>query len=673
MKWTVNRRKGEKVKALKITVSIILALMFVLAAFSCAPSKAPDGDRTGETTTDADPEKQTDPESALSLKTMSFNLRYDTTSHALMGTGVRGEHLMEIIDKYKPDSIGFCEATNDWMNYLRSQMKKRGYEYVGLGRDRGEDSPTLTGTGNEHTPVFYDASRFELVEGDTFWLSTTPDAAGTVSWNSACNRVVSYVVLKEKESGKEYAHFATHLDHVSFEAQYNSVRIIQSYIDDIYTKYGNIGVVLSGDFNCTEFESKDKSYVPYTYNFTTSYMDDSLKLAAKKGVTGSTWSGYQNPVDWENGHPSDKDKPAVDTSTAPIDYIFLSKGKFKVDYYTVVNDTFTFEKSGKTWHNHPVSDHYGLYVECVLNTDGAKAGFDESKCIEREAEVLKTASLPGMPSGCEELVAGAKLTSGLSGTTANLKVDGEYISPNKRGAEKHLYWEITAALSDLSEVSSVSFRTSSEKMPVWAECFVSNDKSNWNKVGALITEKLEADTVYTWSLAESVECGYVKIVFVNCAKNARLDRFVIYGKMLGSGKIALTPVSGPKSGADEGFEKIIDGDSSTKFYINTSKDELKPLVFKTDGMINPTGYTMTSANDTPTYPDRVPAGWILYGSSDGEEWSVIDEIDDPGMKADSFVTYEYPLGVNGIYSYFKLEFKLGSTGKTQIAEFAIFS
>ena len=53
-----------------------------------------------------------------------------------MGTDVRGEHLMEIVEKYAPDSIGFQEATNDWMNYLRDAMEELGYAYAGCRQGR---------------------------------------------------------------------------------------------------------------------------------------------------------------------------------------------------------------------------------------------------------------------------------------------------------------------------------------------------------------------------------------------------------------------------------------------------------------------------------------------------------------------------------------------------------
>ena len=658
------------------TISLILVLIFALSAFA---SCGGDGKSKQQVTTDAGSEQEEPVESGLSLKILSFNLRYDTTSHPLMGTDYRGAHLMEVIDKYTPDSIGFCEATDDWMNYLRPEMKSRGYDYVGLGRDAGKDSDTLKGTGNEHTPVFYNSEKYTLIDSGNFWLSTTPDQPGSIDWNSACKRVCSWVLLEDKESGKRYAHFATHLDHVSIEAQYNGIRVIENKINKIYEKYGNIGVILSGDLNCSAYEQAQKNYIPYTYNFVTTYLDDSRVIAKKKGVDGSTWSGYQNPVDWENGRKSDNDKPAIDTTTAPIDYILTSKGRFDVSYYTVVDDTFTFEYKDKTWHNHPISDHYGLYVECTVKGGDSPAGYDESHLIGREAAMSISESMPAIPAGSIDLAKNATLKSGVKGDVTALKSDGAMLKSdlNSKVKTTDLYMELTAKFDSATEIDSITVKTGGGSAPLWAECFVSEKGASWDKVGATITEQLKNNTAYTWTLGKQAKVKYVKVVFISVEKNTEIDRFAVYGPGVEvtdptDGKLTLIPVSGPKAGENEGYEKIADGDEETKFYINTGKNDLSPLVFKIEGYANPVKYTMTSANDTPDYPDRVPAGWILYGSSDGENWSVIDEVDDPGMEADKFVTYEYPLSVNGIYSYFKLEFKLGSTGKTQISEFEIF-
>ena len=203
---------------LLIMVLILSTLLSTVACVDKAPATTPDT-TTATTTTENDPNTK----DGLSVKLMTFNLRYDTTSHPCMSTEIRGAQLMEVIKKYKPDSVSFNEATNDWMKYLRAEMSKLGYEGVGVGRDSGDTGDHLFGTGNEHSPVFYRTDKYDLLDSDTFWLSTQPSQKGSISWNSACKRVCSYAVLKEKESGAVYAHFGTHLDHKSIPAHFANV------------------------------------------------------------------------------------------------------------------------------------------------------------------------------------------------------------------------------------------------------------------------------------------------------------------------------------------------------------------------------------------------------------------------------------------------------------------
>ncbi len=646
--------------------AILLLLAVMLPLIGCNQ----DSSEAASITTEASVEEEV-PVVTLPLNIMTFNLRYDTTSHPLMALSQRGPRLISLIEQYDPDSIGFCEATDDWMNFLRGEMEALGYSYVGVGRDAGEDSPTLTGIGNEHNPVFYKTEKFELINDGTIWLSNTPGTAGSRSWDSSCNRICTWAILKDKETGLVYAHMATHLDHVSEEAQHNGVRVIQAQMEQLKVEYGDIGVVLSGDFNAVAFDSTNPSYRPITYQFTTSFMDDSHTLASEIGVEGSTFCGYQNPDDWERGHASDKDKPAVDTETSPIDYIFLTKGGFAVSYYTVVNDTFTFEYKGRTYHNHPVSDHYGVFAKVTFIPGKAQAP-DEKDAIDYPA-VLTAGELPKGLSTMTELIAGSKLTSGLlcGSSVNNLKKEDSYAELSPRLEGGHYYWEITAKLEKLAEISGISMLNDSSNPASGAECFVSKDGTNWEKVGESIFGQMGAGERYTWSLAESVQASYVKFVLFDCPNKARLASVSVWGEEIETGELTLSAVSGPKAGQKEGYEMLLDGDLTTKFYINTSNDALSPLIFRSESPATALKYSFVTANDHDEYTDRLPLGWTLSGSADGESWTVLDEVAAPGMESKNYESYTYEIAAPGEYTFYKLEFKLASSGKMQFSEFAL--
>lgn len=627
----------------------------------------------------------------LSVKLMTFNLRYDTTSHPCMSTEVRGAHLMEVIKNYQPDSIGFNEATNDWMKYLRAEMKKLGYESVGVGRDSGQTGDNLSGTGNEHSPVFYRADKYELVDSKTFWLSTTPAQTGTSSWSSACKRVCTYAVLKDKESGSMYAHFSTHLDHKSIQAQYNGVMVIETYIKAVLEKYGDIGITLTGDFNCVRFDQSNPAYIPTTYNTVTSFMDDSRDIATEKLVDGASWSGFQSPIDWEKGHVSMNDKPAVDTTSSPIDYIFLKKNTATVSLYTIVDDVFTFDYNGKTWYNHPISDHYGVYCEATFTNPSTKFTYVEDKIVSYSAEITTSNNLPEALVGVSSINEKLSITSSMV-NQGSTKIENLLLNDNTQAGafvsgRIHGFWEITLTAGDPSEFKGISITTAeaTATMPKTMRIFVSDNGTDWLRVGGTVTE-LAASSTYYVIPEQPITAKYIKVLFSDTDHGSRLVNLTVYGKVNGTGRIPnsdITLISGPtEAGAKEGYEKMFDGNTSTKFYIRlypndgvpANPDSVGAICFSTKTPTTIASYTLTNANDTATNTGRIPSGWTLYGSTTGAEdsYEIITQVTNPDMSTVNYETFTFTVDTPKEYQYYKLVFEVGKTGNVQFSEIAFF-
>jgi endonuclease/exonuclease/phosphatase family metal-dependent hydrolase len=47
----------------------------------------------------------------------------------------------------------------------------------------------------EFCAIFYDSRRFVALDSGTFWLSQTPQIAGSKSWNSQCVRKIDYIYV----------------------------------------------------------------------------------------------------------------------------------------------------------------------------------------------------------------------------------------------------------------------------------------------------------------------------------------------------------------------------------------------------------------------------------------------------------------------------------------------
>jgi len=638
-------------------------------------------------TTDIKPTLQ-DP---ISVKLMTFNLRYDTTSHPCMSTAVRGAQLMEVIKKYAPDSVSFCEATNDWMKYLRVEMKKLGYEGVGVGRDSGATGDHLSGTGNEHSPVFYRTDKYELLDSNTFWLSANPAQKGSVSWNSACKRVCSYAVLKEKESGSIYAHFGTHLDHKSIEAQYNGVMVIETHIKAVLEEYGNIGIALSGDLNCVRFDESNPSYVPTTYNTVAAFMDDSRDLAKEKGVDGASWSGFQSPTDWAQGHVSMNDKPAVDTTSSPIDYIFLQKGTATVSYYTIVDDVFTFDYNGKTWYNHPISDHYGVYCEATFTTPSNKLTYNEDKIIVYPAEITVSDTLPEALEGVATLNENLTVSSGLPSQNS-AKIENVLLNDDSQAGvyvtgRKYGFWEIIMTAKDPSEIKGISVTTAdaSVVLPQMLRIFVSDNGTDWSRVGGTVAEPTASSTYYVIP-EQPITTTYVKVLFSDTDHGAKLVNVSLFGEIKKTGRIDnadITLISGPnEAGSKEGYDKMFDDNTSTKFYIRLYKDAEVPanpdpvgaICFSTKNPTTIASYTLTNANDTASHTGRIPRKWTLYGSVTGADgtYEIIDEVTNPGISAVNYEPFTFTVDTPKEFKYYQLVFEVGKTGNVQFSEIAFF-
>ncbi len=692
-----------------LTLFVVLLFLFSLVLTGCqeaittlsettttVPSEST-SDPTSNTTaaigtTNPTSESTSDPtidvpivETAEEVGIMTFNLRYDVTSQDYMALSVRGPHLMEVIDKYDPDSVGFNEATANWMNWLRGNMAERGYAYVGVGRDTATDATSSKANSNEYAPVFYKADKYELIDSGTFWLSKTPGSPKTKGWGSSYNRICTYAVLKNKTTGETYAHFSTHL--CFGEAQENSVFVIESYIRAVLDKHGDIGVVLTGDFNNYVFKTDDPDFKATTYNRTTSFMDDTRYLATELGVVGSTFMGY-NASKLEAAYEADPDKPYIDTEASPIDYIFVKKDAYECSYYTVVNDTFTFELNGNTWHNHPVSDHYGVYAKIKCIKPSMPFTKDDTKLIDHQA-TISTTEPDGLLSKLNE---GISISSTFNATNdknaiENLLKEDDTNTMISVAGTKHGYWEIT--LSPDSETnlkfSGLSFKTASGNMPFNLKVFVSINGDDWEQVGASYDEKLSANTTYYIKTNEIIITHYVKLAFTDTQTLAKLNNITLFAEAIGNGRVTpdrITVTSGPnyKASHGEGCEKLFDGLTTTKFYkrqysegqVPENPDDLEAIFFQTDVPVTITSYNMINANDTSSNKGRLPRKWTLYGSIDGNNWIEIDCETNPSLTTDNYAVHTFTVDNPGSYQYYKLVFVVGTTGNVQFSEMELF-
>ena len=216
----------------------------------------------------------------IDIKLASYNIRYAGGDRGANSWDNRKEPLANYINELKPDVIGMQEALLVQVEYMKANLD--GYSMVGVGRDDGKCS-------GEFSPVFYNNEKYLLDSCGTFWLSETPEVAGSRSWNAACNRICSWVRLVDIASSKTFYVFNTHFDHQSQQAKDESAKLIAAKMAEI----GNGGpAFLMGDFNSLPDSKPIKYLTGEGEDKPTSILVDSLAKVGTEESLGSTFNSF---------------------------------------------------------------------------------------------------------------------------------------------------------------------------------------------------------------------------------------------------------------------------------------------------------------------------------------------------------------------------------------------
>jgi endonuclease/exonuclease/phosphatase family metal-dependent hydrolase len=174
----------------------------------------------------------------------------------------------------------------------------------------------------EHSCVFYNKDKFNLISTETKWLSDTPDEVSRVE-GSAYIRIVTFAVLERKSDGKRFVHANTHLD-------FGKAAVEQvKYIKKFAAKY-DYPMFITGDFN---FDPSSEGYAEFTKErFVTS------SAVAEEANISNTFPACENP-------------------TTIIDYCLVTPESIDVKFYKVCGEQFDGDYG---------SDHLPVYIEYNL-------------------------------------------------------------------------------------------------------------------------------------------------------------------------------------------------------------------------------------------------------------------------------------------------------------------
>lgn len=256
------------------------------------------------------------------LRVMTFNVRYATANDGNNRWDMRKNAVRDFLLEENADIIGFQEAMLTQVEYFASVLPT--HKFVSRGRRM---DPRI----DEAVPVFYNAQKFELIGGNTFWLSDTPNVPESSGWGNSIPRIATWVHLRHLATGRDMLFLNTHYDYQPNPSQLKGSLLISEFL-----RQQNIrNVIVAGDFNINEQHPaipalRDNVFIP---------LFDSWRVINPTRTTG-TWHDWTGRTDLDR-----------------IDFIFASKEGFTpVDSYIFANKV----------HNRWVSDHHPVVSDFVF-------------------------------------------------------------------------------------------------------------------------------------------------------------------------------------------------------------------------------------------------------------------------------------------------------------------
>jgi endonuclease/exonuclease/phosphatase family metal-dependent hydrolase len=258
---------------------------------------------------------------AETLRVMTFNVRYPAKGDGPNRWEIRQDLLVRTIRLKNPDLVGTQELFYIQGEYIVENLTE--YEWIGNSR-RGNRE-------DEHMGVFYKRSKLRLIEAGNFWLSETPEVAGSQAWGATLPRMVTWALFEIRASGKRFYHYNTHFHHTAQanESRVNSARLIADRIGKLPK---DVPLILTGDFNSPAVEGEP-------YKIMAAHLTDSWVTAGIKVGPEGTMSGFRGG-----------------TGGRRIDWI-MYRGPFTV----LSAETVTYNEDGR----YP-SDHYPVFAVVEL-------------------------------------------------------------------------------------------------------------------------------------------------------------------------------------------------------------------------------------------------------------------------------------------------------------------
>ncbi len=260
---------------------------------------------------------------STTLCVATYNLRYASATGP-NSWPERRPLINEVIRTIAPDLLGTQEGLYDQLKDIAVDLPE--YAWIGEGRDDGR-------IGGEFMAVFYQKAKLQPLATNHFWLSDTPEIAGSTTWGNKNRRMVTWIQFRDRETGVEFYFFNTHFDHEVQLAREKSAALVRARIAALST---NLPVILSGDFNAAA--GSNRAY----------------EILTQGGFLSDAW--IASTIRKNEGMGTFNDFRSMPTNGERIDWI-LTRGAVKVESAEIV----TLKP-----HDQWASDHFPVAAKLVI-------------------------------------------------------------------------------------------------------------------------------------------------------------------------------------------------------------------------------------------------------------------------------------------------------------------
>ncbi len=175
--------------------------------------------------------------SYMDLCFITSNIRFDNPDDGLNAWPHRKYLLAQTLLAHSPDIIATQEGRFHQLKEFEDLLEH--YNIVDHHRSWIKERMYPT--------FFIKKNAFEIIKSEDFWLSETPEIAGSFSFGSTFPRLLTWMKIQLKNSNKNFLVINTHLDHVKPETRLEQVKVLTEKIKQL--KDGVSYLVLMGDFN----------------------------------------------------------------------------------------------------------------------------------------------------------------------------------------------------------------------------------------------------------------------------------------------------------------------------------------------------------------------------------------------------------------------------------------